>query len=286
MDATRRFSLEHPVVPGDPPEAAACVAAASGLSKGAVKDAMAKGAVWVARAGGPPRRLRRVKAAVRPGDVVTIHYDAELLAWRPPEPRLLRDATRWSAWWKPAGLLSQGSPFGDHGSLLRFAEVSLDRAAFLVHRLDRETDGVMLVVHDGKAAAAFSALFREGRIEKRYLSEVKGDVAASLGAEGTFDAPLDGKQAVTRYRVVSYDPDRDATLLDLTIETGRTHQIRRHLEAAGHPVLGDPRYGAGASDPRGLRLTAVSLAFRDPFTGEEVSLSQPSTPTRAPIEAS
>lgn len=271
MEAPRRLTVSHRVQGGDPGEAAACVAKVSGLSVRSVKDAMAKGAVWVSRDGKPLHRLRRVKAAVRVGDRLELNYDAALLALVPPEAALLRDAGRWSAWVKPAGLLSQGSPWGDHASLLRQVELRLDRPTFLVHRLDREVAGVILVAHDPGAAAAFSALFREGRIVKRYRAEVAGDVEAALGREGLVEAPLDGKPARTLWTILSVDPLRRTTLLEVTIETGRQHQIRRHLAGIGHPVLGDPRYGEG-NRAEGLRLTAVELAFSDPFGGGAVDL--------------
>lgn len=277
MEGPRRQTVRHQVRRGDPPEVAECLASVSGLSKRAVKDAMAKGAAWVSRAGKPLHRLRRVKAVVREGDRLELHYDAELLALVPDEATLLRDAGRWSAWLKPPGLLSQGTLSGDHASLLRQVEVRLGRPAFLVHRLDREVSGVMLVAHDPGAAAELSALFREGRIVKRYRAEVTGDVEAVHGREGLVDAPLDGKPARTRWRVVNVDPVRRTTLLDLRIETGRQHQIRRHLEGLGHPVLGDPRYGAGNRNREGMRLRAVGLSFRDPFGGEAVELTAEAT---------
>ncbi|HQP87166.1 MAG TPA: RluA family pseudouridine synthase [Thermoanaerobaculia bacterium] len=273
MTPPERLSFRHRVVAGDPPGAADVLARVSGLSKGVVKDAMRKGAVHVGRAGRTPNRLRRETATVRPGDVLEIHYDAALLALVPPEARLVRDAVRWSAWDKPAGLLTQGTPFGDHATLLRQAEKALGRPALPVHRLDREVSGLVLVAHDEQAAAALSALLREGRVVKRYRAEVLGDVASALGREGVVDTPLDGKNARTLWRVVSHDAERGATTLDVTIETGRQHQIRRHLESIGHPVLGDPRYGAGNKNRDGMRLAAVFLAFRDPYTGEEVALS-------------
>jgi tRNA pseudouridine32 synthase/23S rRNA pseudouridine746 synthase len=274
VSTPQRLSLRHRVVAGDPPGAADLLARATGLSKGAVKDAMRKGAVHVGRAGRTPNRLRRETATVRPGDVLEIHYDSDLLALVPPEARLVRDAVRWSAWDKPAGLLTQGTPFGDHATLLRQAEKALDRDAFPVHRLDREVAGLVLVAHDPKAAAALSALLREGRVVKRYRAEVLGDVASALGREGVVDTPLDGKSARTLWRVAAFDAARDATTLDVTIETGRQHQIRRHLAEIGHPVLGDPRYGAGNKNREGLRLAAVFLAFADPFTGEAVELAR------------
>ncbi len=273
MTPPERLSCRHRVVAGDPPGAADVLARVSGLSKGVVKDAMRKGAVHVGRAGRTPNRLRRETATVRPGDVLEIHYDAALLALVPPEARLVRDAVRWSAWDKPAGLLTQGTPFGDHATLLRQAEKALGRPALPVHRLDREVSGLVLVAHDERAAAALSALLREGRVVKRYRAEVLGDVAFALGREGVVETPLDGKNARTLWRVVSHDAERGATTLDVTIETGRQHQIRRHLESIGHPVLGDPRYGAGNKNRDGMRLAAVFLAFAEPFTGEAVELA-------------
>lgn len=275
MDAPRRLEHRHRVVAGDPPGAADLLAKATGLSKGAVKDAMRKGAVQVGRAGRAPNRLRRETATVRAGDVLEIHYDAELLSLVPPEPRLVRDAVRWSAWVKPAGLLTQGTPFGDHASLLRLVEKALARPAFPVHRLDREVEGLVLVAHDPAAAAALSELFRTGKVVKRYRAVVLGDVTGERGPEGVIDAPLDGKPARTLWRVAGFDARRGTTTLDVTIETGRQHQIRRHLEAIGHPVLGDPRYGAGNKNREGMRLAAVFLAFRDPFGGGEVALELP-----------
>jgi tRNA pseudouridine32 synthase/23S rRNA pseudouridine746 synthase len=275
MTSPSRFSRKHRVTAGDPPGAADVLARATGLSKGAVKDAMRKGAVWVGRSGRSPNRLRRETATVRPGDVLEIHYDPELLALHPPEATLVRDAARWSAWRKPAGLLSQGTEFGDHASLLRQVEKTLDRPVFLVHRLDREVEGLVLVAHDAQAAAALSALLREAKVVKRYRAEVIGDVAADRGSEGTIDLPVDDKPARTTFRVLSRDPERDTTTLEVTIETGRHHQIRRHLEAIGHPVLGDPRYGAGNKNREGIRLAAVFLAFREPFSGEDVELRLP-----------
>ncbi len=275
MNTTPRFSHRHRVVAGDPPRAADVLAKATGLSKGVVKDAMRKGAVHVGRAGRSPNRLRRETATVRPGDVLEIHYDAELLALDPPRAALVRDAVRWSAWAKPAGLLSQGTEFGDHASLLRQVEKALDRPVFPVHRLDREVEGLVLVAHDGAAAAALSALLREAKVVKRYRAEVVGDVEAERGTEGTIDLPVDDKPARTSFRVLSRDAGRNTTTLEVTIETGRHHQIRRHFEAIGHAVVGDPRYGVGNKNREGMRLSAVYLAFVEPFTGEEVELTLP-----------
>ena len=279
MNAPSRLSLKHRVAAGDPPGAADLLAKATGLSKGAVKDAMGKGAVQVERASRRGlHRLRRETATVRPGDLLEIHYDAALLAIVPPEPRLVRDAVRWSCWWKPAGVLSQGTPFGDHASLLRLVEKATGRATHPVHRLDREVEGLVLVAHDPAAAAALSELFRSGKVVKRYRAEVAGDVAADLGPGGAVETPIEGKPARTLWSVAGRDAARGTTTLDVTIETGRQHQIRRHLESIGHPVIGDPRYGTGNKSREGLRLAALFLAFREPFSGDAVELCSPGGP--------
>jgi len=88
----------------------------------------------------------------------------------------------------------------------------------------------------------------------------------SNAVEGEIDQPLDGKGAKTRYRVISCHPETNTAVLEVEIETGRLHQICRHLAAIGHPVMGDPKYGTGNRDGRPLRLCACELSWRCPFT--------------------
>ena len=102
---------------------------------------------------------------------------------------------------------------------------------------------------------------------------VRCDLAARHSAAGRIDLPLDGRPALTEYRVERYDRARDASVVQIRIRTGRTHQIRRHLAALGHPVLGDPRYGRGNADPRGLQLVAAGLTFRCPLRGDRMAFA-------------
>ncbi|MEW6220785.1 MAG: RNA pseudouridine synthase [Thermodesulfobacteriota bacterium] len=251
-----------------PATAAAVLAERSGLAKARIKDAMNKGAVWLTRAG-TARRLRRASQELKAGDRLALYYDAALLTLTPPPVACLADAGRYSVWIKPPGLMAQGNRFGDHCSLVRQAELALwPRPAFPVHRLDREAAGLMLVAHDQQAAAAFSRLFAERAIRKRYLVEVLGQPAAP-GQGGSIDSPLDDKPAHTDYRVLERREDGRTALLEAFISTGRRHQLRRHLAATGHPVMGDPRYGKGNKNRIGLRLWAVGLAFVCPFSGQE-----------------
>jgi tRNA pseudouridine32 synthase/23S rRNA pseudouridine746 synthase len=270
VSAGRRFSLKITVDAVPPQTCCDYLAERAALPKGRVKDAMTKGAVWLARQGGKRRRLRRASTALRPEDVLELYYDEALLRAAPPVARCVDDQQHYSVWLKPAGLMAQGTDYGDHCALLRQAECHFHprRQVFLVHRLDREAAGLMLVAHDGRAAARLSALFRKQRISKDYRVRVRGKIAQ---ARGEIDQSLDGKPALTRYTVEAYDPVSDVTTLEVNIATGRRHQIRRHFAAIGHGVLGDPRYGTGNKNRDGLQLEAMGLRFRCPFSGRDMA---------------
>ncbi|MBI5848269.1 MAG: RluA family pseudouridine synthase [Nitrospirae bacterium] len=256
-----------------PSQAADILALGTGLSKSRIKDAMVKGAVWVKRKGNM-KRLRKATTVLSPHDHIEIHYDETLLSIRPPEPGLVSDQGYYSVWFKPSGLMAQGTMFGDHCSLLRLAELHFQvrRQAFLVHRLDREADGLMIIAHSKESAARFSELFQKKLITKEYRVEVLGDMGQQ-GKKGTIRLPLDGKEAVTDYEVISYDPQQNRSVVSAFIRTGRLHQIRRHFEMIGHPVMGDPKYGKGNKNREGMKLTAVSLRFHCPFSRQEVTFT-------------
>lgn len=262
--------VRHVVSAEDSKAAAELLAALTELPKARIKDAMAKGAVHRKQGRRPEHRLRRATAPLKPGDRIALHYDPDILSRTPPPLDVVADHGRYSVWDKPAGLLTQGTRFGDHCSLLRLAErhFSPPRPAFPVHRLDREASGLILVAHDGKAAAALSALFRDGRVEKEYRAEVRGRMEPA-GQWRKIGAPIDGKPSLTEARAVEYLPGVDVSRVEVRLHTGRRHQIRRHLEEIGFPVMGDPRYGRGNRNREGLRLTAAGLAFTCPLTGEK-----------------
>jgi tRNA pseudouridine32 synthase / 23S rRNA pseudouridine746 synthase len=252
------------------------LASRTGLSKSRVKDAMNKGAVRLRRNRGGFRRLRKAKAELKTGDRIEFYYDEKVLSLKPPEAVCLDDRIHYSIWYKPRGLLAQGTAFGDHCSLARQGELFFpSRRVFLIHRLDREADGLMLLAHSSVAAQRLSELFRKGSIVKKYRATVLGSMKQG-GCKGTIDMPLDGKEALTKLDVESFDPESDTSVVSLSIKTGRLHQIRRHLEMIGHPVMGDPRYGKGNKNPEGLRLSAVSLHFFCPFQQKEVEFNMPS----------
>ena len=244
----------------------ALVTAVPQLSKGRLKDAMNKCAVlW--RRGKQNKRLRRAQADLLPGDSLELNYDEQLLQ-RSCEPAvLLHEARGYSVWFKPAGMLSQGNEWGDHLSLLRFAELYWQgkRQVFLLHRLDREASGLVLIAHTKQAAAAFSLMLQQHKIEKEYRIEVKGQLSAELITKAVLNSPLDDKACATEFELESYCEQRRSSIVRVRLITGRKHQIRRHFAQAGHPVMGDPAYGSGNKNEQGLMLQAVKLKFICPF---------------------
>lgn len=264
------------VTKGDTATACEFLSLKTGLPKARVKDAMNKGAVLIRMNNGKTKRLRRASAALKPGDQLEFCYDEKTLAVRPPEARCLGDLRHYSVWFKPSGLLAQGTQYGDHCSLVRQAELFFQssREIFLVHRLDREASGVMLLAHTKEAAAKLSGLFQKNLISKIYLIEVLGNIGEN-SRHGTIDLLLDGKPSLTEFRVMSYNPQTNTSTVDVSIRTGRRHQIRRHFDMIGFPVIGDPEYGRGNKNTGGMKLSAVSLKFVCPFLKQEVQYKIP-----------
>ncbi len=242
---------------------------ATGLSKQRIKLAMTQGAVWMTR-GRNTQRLRRAKRALRAGDEVHLYYDAEILAELPVEPTLIADVGKYSVWCKPYGLRSQGSKWGDHCTVGRWAERHLqpERPAFTVHRLDRAATGLMLVAHTKTMAATLSKLFHERQVEKRYRALVAGDFSDQPNPLRV-EEPIEDKEAISEFSLQEVKED-GRSLVDVRIETGRKHQIRRHLADLGHPVIGDRLYGDGEKDGVDLQLMAYLLAFHCPVNDERV----------------
>ena len=187
---------------------------------------------------------------------------------------------------KPAGLLSVPG----RGAHLADCLLSRVQAAFpgarLVHRLDRDTSGIMVFARTPEAQKHLGQQFERRQTKKAYVARVWGRVAA---ATGTVDLPLivdwpkrplqmvnhdSGKPAVTAWRVMRYD---DAgTRLRLHPKTGRSHQLRVHMREIGHPILGDPFYASGpaAEFPR-MMLHSESLRLRHPEGGVAMTFTAP-----------
>ena len=243
---------------------------ATGLAKQRIKLAMAQGAVWISR-DRHTQRLRRAKRALRAGDELHLYYDEKILAEIPPPPRLVEDVGAYSVWDKPCGLRSQGSRWGDHCTLARWAERHLqpERSAFTVHRLDRAANGLMLVAHTKTVAAALSALFKERSVEKCYRALVGGDFSVQPSPL-RIEQKIDDKEALSEVSLLQVMDGGARSVVDVRIETGRKHQIRRHLAEVGFPIVGDRLYGTATDDGPDLQLTAHLLAFHCPVKNERV----------------
>jgi RluA family pseudouridine synthase len=172
-----------------------------------------------------------------------------------------------------------------HGVAHHFAERGLMAKVRPVHRIDRDTSGLVLFANSAVAHARLDAQLREGSLQRAYQALVDGVMKDD---EGEIDAPIgrdprhphlravrrDGEPARTRFHVLERLPR--ATLLELELETGRTHQIRVHMAHAGHPVLGDRQYGrAGTGMIKRQALHASRLSFDHPATGAGMTFDAP-----------
>ena len=195
---------------------------------------------------------------------------------------------------KPKGLVvhpGNGNPDGTLvNSLMNICKDSLSGIGGeirpgIVHRLDKDTSGVIVVAKNDKAHINLSEQIKNHEVEKTYITLVRGIVKEN---EATINMPIgrnkndrkkmavekDGKVAITNFKVVERFPKDNCTLLEVKIETGRTHQIRVHLSHIGYPVIGDTTYSNGKNKwgVVGQCLHAKSLKFKHPTTGKEMTI--------------
>ena len=242
----------------------------SGLSKQQIKQAMKKGAVWVSDSDSGHKRLRRVDKILKIGQQLHLYYDAQILGLQVDAAVLIADEGDYSVWYKPYGMLSQGSKWGDHCTINRWVEQNHppQRPAFIVNRLDRAAQGLMLIAHTKSAASALSGLFERRAINKKYTALVSGSFPNDL----LLDTAIDEKPALSKASLLAYCPVTKKSLVLVEIETGRKHQIRKHLSGAGFPIIGDRLYGPEVDDTSiNLCLVSTYLAFNCPITGVDKS---------------
>ena len=185
---------------------------------------------------------------------------------------------------KPVGLLSV--PL-DEGRLKRNALDLLRRhlatdQIYAVHRIDQETSGVLLFARGKESETRFDAMFEKHDLRREYFAIVEGRVKNDAGTwqNNLIELPSyrvieseEGKNAITHYTV--WRRSAKYSYLKLQLETGRKHQIRVQCQMAGHPVVGDARYGSVENPLKRLALHASTLSFKHPFTNKNVSFSSP-----------
>lgn len=251
--------------------------------------------------GQPAAKSLRVQAGQR----VQVAMPADVAATPAPQaPPIRYEDEHLAVLSKPSGLVTHpgaGTPDGTLVEALAAAGVPLASAGGevrpgIVHRLDKDTSGLLVVAKTDAAFAGLVAALKARRVERRYLAVVEGTMPTP---RGRVDAPIgrdprdrkrfacvsEGKPAVTHWEQLAAGPvpgplDGEVSLLRCRLETGRTHQIRVHLAFAGHPVVADRTYGARRDLPPWLGLDrfflhAHELSFTHPVTGQDVSVTEP-----------
>ena len=230
------------------------------------------------------RGMKRVRhdTQLAPGDIVEIstHRQADDRSLERAGLRIVHIDDAIVVIDKPAGLLSMGSDREKEKTAHRMLNEHLKALAkspqqqvFIVHRLDRETSGLMVFARSEAVQAALQRNWKD--VTKRYLAIVEGTPPHTSGTlrdhlmeSKSFKVhrvERSGELAITHYRVMRTVGDR--SLLELTLETGRKHQIRVQLAAIGHPILGDDKYGARPDAARRLALHSCELKFPHPVSG-------------------
>lgn len=185
---------------------------------------------------------------------------------------------------KPSGWLSVSTNFENEKTVHAYLK-KIYKQVFVVHRLDQDTSGIMLFALTEEAFKGLKSLFKSHDIEREYIALVEGKMPMSTGTWRSYlfedsnyyvhstQDPLKGELAITHYEVLK--PKGRNTLIKLRLETGKKNQIRVHCQDAGHPVVGDKKYGGQGSDR--LYLHACHLGFKHPITKKQMSFSSESS---------
>lgn len=220
-----------------------------------------------------------MRLAPEPVDFTVVHEDESVIVVDKPAGVVVHPGSGRTAGTLAAGLLDRYPELEGVGAADRWG---------LVHRLDKDTSGTIVVARTSEAFENLSSELRRREIERVYVALVEGRMTAPTG---TVDAPIGrdssrptrravvpgGKHARTHYEVVRYYEESDVSLLEVRLETGRTHQIRVHMAAIDHPVVGDATYGATRRDldvPRTF-LHAAKVTFTHPSSGESLTAGAP-----------
>ena len=252
------------------------------LSKQQLKKIMQNGALWLENSHGI-NRVRRAKKIVHKNDQLHLYYDESIQLLTPSSAgsskeyraELISDEGDYSIWNKPAGMYSQGTKWGDHCTVYRWAEKNLlpQRQAFIVHRLDKAANGLIIIAHKKTTAAQFSKMFEQRAINKKYRAVVEG-LIDDLVLPFEIRNELDDKIAISEIVSLSLDKNKNQTTVEIKIQTGRKHQIRRHLSDMGFAIVGDRLYGTKPTQ-QNLQLSSVELEFICPLTLKQMKYNLP-----------
>jgi 23S rRNA pseudouridine1911/1915/1917 synthase len=244
------------------------------MSRTLARKVIGMGAVYIGK-----KRCRVSSRPVNAGDRLTATWHAHVLKPRTYKLNILHSDEHVVVLSKPAGQIVAGTELGDAGSLQLALERQFDDRTKLMHRLDMGASGLMVAARTKRATRVLTPQFREHTIGRRYLaiterSVQEGSCTFKLRKDRrrvVLAGKREGMEARTDFSLVASEGER--ALLEATLYTGRTHQIRVHLQGLGAPIVGDQSYGGLNADR--LCLHAALLEFNHPMGGKRLSFVQP-----------
>ncbi len=205
-------------------------------------------------------RLRRAKYILHKGDFIELYFDPKIDFNQQFFPEELMVGKDFSIWFKPTGMHSQGTKYGDGNSLFHHVEKSTTKPCFLIHRLDQEVSGLLLIGHSKEFTGLISKNWNTDLIEKYYEAIVE----SIYSGEMIITTPLDKLEAKTE--IIKKMPMEKGEKLLIKIHTGRLHQIRRHLAGQTFPIVGDKKYGSTIKCQ--IKLMSTRITFTHPLTNK------------------
>jgi tRNA pseudouridine32 synthase / 23S rRNA pseudouridine746 synthase len=242
------------------------IAKTTSLSKSLIKKVMANGSVFQTFKKNR-KHVRKARTTAKAGDLLECYYDPNIDLDGIFEFNLLFETKNYGIYHKPAGAMTEGNNYGDKTSLIRYVE-KLKRDVYLVNRLDREIEGLVLVAYNSRTQNFMQEMWREGVI-KKYQAIVLGH----LEGRGYFDKKINNKFTKTIFTCVDSKDNR--SYIEIEAVTERKYQIRKHFADNGNPIIGDPIYGANNKNNNGLMLISYSLEFKDPHDQKHLKVELP-----------
>ena len=234
--------------------------------------------------------MRQFNHPVQPGDTISVNFTREFQVFYNRRLKIVYEDDDILVVNKGYGLLSMGNDKVKDGTAYSILKDYLKRKdprnkIFIIHRLDRDTSGLMMFAKNEKAKEAMQHNWNNMVLNRKYVTVVEGDVEEPQGVVRSYlgetsqfevfstDDPSQGKLAVTRWTRLK--EGSEYSLLEVELDTGRKNQIRVHMKDIGHPISGDRKYGAEASPIHRLALHARTLRFIHPVTRREMLFETP-----------
>lgn len=277
--ANREFEIARPS-----PLLEFLFSALKGQSRTAIKSLLAHRQIRI-----NDRTCTQFDAPLKEGDKVTVCFDKRDTPFQHPLLEIVFEDAYLIAVYKKAGLLSIANDRVKEKTAYHILSDYVKKSdprnlIFILHRLDRDTSGLMMFAKSREIQEKLQASWNQSVVERKYVAVVEGTLPQTQGTLKSYlsedenyfirssDAP-GGKLAVTHYRLLK--SNKQYSLVELDLETGRKNQIRVHMQSLGHPICGDKKYGARSNPLHRLALHAYKLHFIHPVTHRNVDLETP-----------